>query len=519
MKTMYTIILCLLISTAVTNAQTYISTPINGDEWFSISDLSIYQDQVAIVGRLNFDFNLKAFLYKNNQWKSLPLTSNVDGIERNLKMKNPATSMNPKITFDNNGTIWLIAVDGLYHLENEKWIRYNLPNVNQETTTYINLIFDKNDNGWATILEVQGIGDNSIGGTRVFKFVDGKFYRYMENFDSFPLELESALANKDVFNSGQLHDGIILFGDKRYLGMNESGNLNEIVYVNSEGNVSLMDIPLIDKPIYSASLKKLNRIYVDSKNQVWFLMRFQQGFNQNTGVETACCSGIARLDNLDSWYTYTLENNTPYSNLFNDQHIRYATPVDMCELKNNEYLFVMQNNGYTEPKNLQLYKLNSQNRFDTIQWKNYLENATIYRSNSQSISEEALKNEVSILMNEEKVVNKLAIKGMKPDIHGNIWVYGSNFIIKMTDDPTTSVAESIKKPTVIYPNPGNKSIRLSSSENNVTKVELLNLTGTNVKTIDGKTKEIPVYDLSSGLYFVKIYSQNGNIEVLKFIKE
>jgi hypothetical protein len=248
-------------------------------------------------------------------------------------------------------------------------------------------------------------------------------------------------------------------------------------------------------------------------------MRFQQGYNQNTGVETACCSGIARLDNTTDWYTYTQENNTPYSLNFNDQYIRYATPADMCELKNNEYLFVMQNNGYTEAKNLQLYKLNSENKFDTLQWKTYLQHATIFRPDYSIISEENLKTEIDILMNGDPVQSKLEIKRMLADKFGNIWIAGENFILKMTDDPTTSVDESIKKPTIIYPNPGSKSIRLSNIQNDIAKIEILNVTGMIVRTVSEYSTEIPVNNLASGMYFVKIYYENGKLEVLKFVKE
>ncbi len=503
--------------------QTFAPYPINGEARYPIIDMDVYEDQVAIVGRRNYENILQVYLYKDNQWKSLPLTINIDGEEKYIPYDNDARMSFSEVKFDANGTICLLGVDGLYHFENEQWKRYSIKDINQEISTYRKFVFDKQGSIWVFVNAIQGTPPNSKGGGRLYRFENGEFYQYLEEFgyypDDFPLENESSFYNKDVNNSGSLVDGIMLFGEKGYRPDSENGGRAEILYTKYDGTSKNLTIPMIDKPIYSESLKKLNRIYVDSKNRVFFLMRFQQGYNLNTGIETACCSGIARLDNTTDWYTYTQENNTPYSMNFNDQYIRYATPVDMCELKNNEYLFVMQNNGYTEAKNLQLYKLNSENKFDTLQWKTYLQHATIFRPDYSIISEENLKKEIDVLMNGDLVSSKLEIKRMLADKYGNIWIAGENFVIKMTDDPTTTVAESIKKPTVIYPNPGTKSIRISNVTNDIAKIEILNVTGTVVRTVSDYSTEIPVDDLSTGMYFVKIHSNIGKLEVVKFVKE
>jgi len=113
----------------------------------------------------------------------------------------------------------------------------------------------------------------------------------------------------------------------------------------------------------------------------------------------------------------------------------------------------------------------------------------------------------------------LEIKRMLADKYGNIWILGPNYILKMTDDPTTSIAESIKKPIVIYPNPGNKSIRLSNDSKEISKIEIFNVTGTVVRAATEYSTEIPINDLSNGMYFLKIYYNDGKLEVLKYVKE
>ena len=522
MKKVATFLLLFIITNSLVFSQTYKQYPINTNAKYPLINFAIYENQIALIGLKNYENIIQVYLYKNNQWDSLPTSILINGDEQYIPFENSIGFMIPRIVFDKNGSLWIVAINGLYNLVGNQWIRYRIENVNHETTKYMNLVFDKLGRSWVIAHVSIGEGQESQSGTRLYRFENGKFYPYLEQYSFFPNDLplmnESFLASKDVYNSGTLIDGIMFFGDKRYLGQTENGESAEIVYTTYDGTSKLLTIPTIDKPIYSSSLKKLNRIYVDSQNRVFFLMRFQQNMNQSTGVISQCCSGIARLDNTSEWYTYTKENNTPFSQDFNDAYIRYATPVDMCELNNNEYLFVMQNNGDSEPKNLQLYKLNNENKFEILQWKSYLQHSTIYRSDFSSITEENLKKEIDILINEELVSSKLDIKRMLTDIHGNIWIAGENFIIKMTDDPKTSATESITKPIIIYPNPGNKSIRLSNGGGEVSKIEILNVTGTVVRTVMENSMEIPISEFTNGMYFVKIYAQNGNIEVLKFIK-
>jgi len=112
----------------------------------------------------------------------------------------------------------------------------------------------------------------------------------------------------------------------------------------------------------------------------------------------------------------------------------------------------------------------------------------------------------------------LEIKRMLADKYGNIWILGPNYILKMTDDPTTSIAESIKKPTVIYPNPGNKSIRLSNSIESIVQIEFVSLLGENVLSIQKDFESINVSSLPIGFYMVKIKRVDGSIEYVKYNK-
>ncbi|MBL8004119.1 MAG: hypothetical protein JNL36_03380 [Candidatus Kapabacteria bacterium] len=290
--------------------QNYVKMPIDIEQNYSILNIALFENQVTVIGRLRSEERLKVFLFKDNQWTALPMTVNVDGNDRYFAYQQKSTIINPNIYFDKYGTIWMNAIDGIYSFENNQWIRHSLKNVRDDLTRYIQFVFDKQGSIWAVIRAVVTSGNITKGGFRLYKYENGEFTQFIEQYsyypDDFPLiDVAEFQGSKDVKNTGALSDGIILFGDKRFLYAGEDGIQTEIAYVKSDGSAKFLEIPIIDKPIYSGSLKKLNRIFVDSKERVFFLMRYQEGFNQNTGVLTQCCSGIARLYNGSDWYTYT----------------------------------------------------------------------------------------------------------------------------------------------------------------------------------------------------------------------
>jgi len=61
---------------------------------------------------------------------------------------------------------------------------------------------------------------------------------------------------------------------------------------------------------------------------------------------------------------------------------------------------------------------------------------------------------------------------------------------------------------ILYPNPTNSIIFIESSQYAIDKVEILNLLGQNVGAISGNVQSIDISNLASGLYLLKIYSDN-----------
>ena len=87
---------------------------------------------------------------------------------------------------------------------------------------------------------------------------------------------------------------------------------------------------------------------------------------------------------------------------------------------------------------------------------------------------------------------------------------------KYTDGLSTGLLE-IKTSfnLTIYPNPANNELNISAT-NKIAKVEVYNLTG-QLQSSSNKNK-VDVSDLSSGIYFVKAYSEDG-VATQKFIKQ
>lgn len=71
----------------------------------------------------------------------------------------------------------------------------------------------------------------------------------------------------------------------------------------------------------------------------------------------------------------------------------------------------------------------------------------------------------------------------------------------------------------IYPNPSHHFLNISSRFV-IDKIELFDVTGKVIKVVEGNSKEIQVTisELSSGMYFVKVYTEHG-IVVKKLVKE
>jgi|GEM_PF-2300321 len=527
MNTIFTMMLLFIATNSFVISQTYVSNPINQNSRIGIADLSTYQDKVAIVTMVFSDTVLQIYANKEDKWTALPNFVLENGVERKIPYNSYNQYIRNKIHFDSKGNIWVLAYDGLYRFDEilQEWSYFAVPNVNKNVTSYKYFTIDSLDNVW-TIAEVyrgtatEYADSNTFGDTNyihlqteLYMLKDGAFTRFFEDTSTSPLRFNSyAYQYYADINSNSLTDGIMI---RNY----SSKPFKDLIHVKSNGDIIDYQLPTTDLDLYSPVMKYTNYLYNDKKNNLWALMdrAYAGGYNLKQGIGT-CCAGVSKLEN-SNWISYNnIDNEMPFTIVGSE--VKYHIPMFVSELENNELLFIMKEGQFNNGENPKLYKLKSDNKFYRDYWKPYLEAATVYRSDPQRVSEQTMINIIEIFKNETFLEKEFVpLYGMKTDAGGNLWIWGSQFIIKAPMNATTSITESIKKPTDIYPNPGNKSIRLSNISNDIVKIEILNLTGSIVRTVSENSTEISVSDLASGMYFVKIYFQNGKLDVQKFVKE
>lgn len=94
--------------------------------------------------------------------------------------------------------------------------------------------------------------------------------------------------------------------------------------------------------------------------------------------------------------------------------------------------------------------------------------------------------------------------------------------IDLTSLPASTMVENINQSFIFYPNPAKESVQLQISSNAIQRPTSYALFGTDGKLIqtDNFTNSIQLKDLSSGLFIVKLFGENGNlIGVKKILKK
>ena len=84
---------------------------------------------------------------------------------------------------------------------------------------------------------------------------------------------------------------------------------------------------------------------------------------------------------------------------------------------------------------------------------------------------------------------------------------------------TTSVKDVIERTINVFPNPTQSVLNLDLQGNiNISQIELLNLQGNLIPTINSISSQINVSSLTPGTYFLKIITESGKVRLQKFIK-
>jgi hypothetical protein len=70
----------------------------------------------------------------------------------------------------------------------------------------------------------------------------------------------------------------------------------------------------------------------------------------------------------------------------------------------------------------------------------------------------------------------------------------------------------------IYPNPVQNELFVALESGQITKMDILDLSGKSVKSIDGNLVNVNISDLNNGIYILKVYTQNG-VSNTRFVKQ
>ena len=102
---------------------------------------------------------------------------------------------------------------------------------------------------------------------------------------------------------------------------------------------------------------------------------------------------------------------------------------------------------------------------------------------------------------------------------GNGTVYFDNIFFSSTNTLGNESFDQAQYKS--YPNPATDVWNISSANTQIKSVEIFNTLGKSVKHVDANNSDvsIQVNDLSSGIYFAKIYDTNGQFNTIKLIKK
>ncbi|MGA9212427.1 T9SS type A sorting domain-containing protein [Kaistella sp.] len=102
----------------------------------------------------------------------------------------------------------------------------------------------------------------------------------------------------------------------------------------------------------------------------------------------------------------------------------------------------------------------------------------------------------------------------------NILVSGDGNVspktIAVTQSGILATGETKTFVTTLYPNPTSDILNIETQQN-ISKIEIFDMTGKLLKTTNGKDKKVSVSQLTKGMYLIKLYTENGVVNS-KFIK-
>lgn len=205
-------------------------------------------------------------------------------------------------------------------------------------------------------------------------------------------------------------------------------------------------------------------------------------------------------------------NNNRASNLyiatFGNLDSYYLTPIkDYLSLNAIE----MENN----PANANTFSFDLINN---VNWNANSDQPWLNLSYLSLIEKNNFKNSISGT-GDAKIIISADTNNTGASRSSNILVSGtgvSGKTIIVTQNFILATGETKTMVTTLYPNPTSDVLNIETKQN-ISKIEIYDLSGKLVKTANGKDKKVTVSQLNKGMYLIKLYTETGVINS-KFIK-
>ena len=264
---------------------------------------------------------------------------------------------------------------------------------------------------------------------------------------------------------------------------------------------------------YSPSIESKLLTKVDTNGNMKYIKEIDLGLNSPMiDVIGDDILNVVALTNQNNLLNYPI-NNKNASNLyvatFGDLPTTYLTPQE-------NYLVLTNVDIPNNPNDANTFSFDL---FNNVNW-NASSDATWLNLSFQSLTGKYdFKNAISgtgdarIIMSAQ-TNNTGANRSANVLISGDQGVSTRTIVVTQTFVLGTSQAKTFI--TTIYPNPTSDVLNIQT-EHKISRIEVYDLSGKLLKSVDGNNKKLAVSSLNKGMYIIKLYTENGVVNS-KFIK-
>ena len=220
-------------------------------------------------------------------------------------------------------------------------------------------------------------------------------------------------------------------------------------------------------------------------------------------------SGITRKDNFLKYNLVTPYIGRSYIATFGTLDKNYLTPKkDFLELHATE----IPNNPAPTPNEFSFDLINNVNWTATSDqsWLSLSSISLTSKSPQQTITGNG---DAKITLTADENTTG-TMRSSNVEISGE-GVPSKTIIVSQT--ATLGVNSSTLSLITLYPNPTSDILNIETQQK-ISKIEIFDLSGKLVKSVEGKAKNISVSNLTNGMYLIKLYTESG-VENSKFIKK